>query len=360
MRGQSAPACFVIPHVNISISLFTQSPALPFSESPSSFTFSLARLYRNVGLRPDRGEHTACGHWGNMVTAVRTEETQRSGLIAINLAAIIFGTAALYGKLDISPLWIVMMRGAFASIALAAVGLLSGGLGLLPTIAQLRGLLVTGILLAIHWVTFFLSVQLAGVAVATLTFAAFPLFTVLLVTMKARRRPSLLELGAGLAIILAVALLVDAKDSNAQLTGAIVGLGSALSFAVFGIKAQLLTTEIPPLMVSLIQNLTVALCLTPTLVFSSQAPHTTTDWVCLMLLGGVTTAFMHQLYLFALKRLSATTCSGFIALEPVYAIVFAAIFFGEPLTRWVVVSAAFIIASSIVLLRAERVTVVLD
>lgn len=295
-----------------------------------------------------------------MVTPVRTEETQRSGLIAINLAAIIFGTAALYGKLDISPFWIVMMRGTFASIAIAVVGLLSGGLGLFPTIAELRGLLVTGILLAIHWVTFFESVQLAGVAVATLTFAVFPLFTVLLVTMKARRRPSLLELGAGLAIILAVALLVDAKDSDAQLTGAIVGLGSALSFAVFGIKAQLLTTEIKPLMVSLIQNLTVALCLTPTLVFSSQAPHTTTDWVCLMFLGVVTTAFMHQLYLFALKRLSATTCSGFIALEPVYAIVFAAIFFGEPLTLWVVVSAALIIGASIVLLRAEQVTVVLD
>ena len=295
-----------------------------------------------------------------MVTPVRTKETQRSGLIAINLAAIIFGTAALYGKLDISPFWIVMMRGAFASIVLAAVGLLSGGLGLIPTIAQLRGLLVTGILLAIHWVTFFESVQLAGVAVATLTFAVFPLFTVLLVTMKARRRPSLLELGAGLAIVLAVALLVDAKDSDAQLTGAIVGLGSALSFAVFGIKAQILTTEIQPLMVSLIQNLTVALCLTPTLVFSLQAPHTTTDWVCLMLLGVVTTALMHQLYLFALKRLSATTCSGFIALEPVYAIVFAAIFFGEPLTLWVLVSAALIIGSSIVLLRAEQVTVVLD
>ena len=295
-----------------------------------------------------------------MVTPVRTKETQRSGLIAINLAAIIFGTAALYGKLDISPFWIVMMRGAFASIVLAAVGLLSGGLGLIPTIAQLMGLLVTGILLAIHWVTFFESVQLAGVAVATLTFAVFPLFTVLLVTMKARRRPSLLELGAGLAIVLAVALLVDAKDSDAQLTGAIVGLGSALSFAVFGIKAQILTTEIQPLMVSLIQNLTVALCLTPTLVFSLQAPHTTTDWVCLMLLGVVTTAFMHQLYLFALKRLSATTCSGFIALEPVYAIVFAAIFFGEPLTLWVLVSAALIIGSSIVLLRAEQVTVVLD
>ncbi|WHZ13624.1 MAG: hypothetical protein OJF52_000457 [Nitrospira sp.] len=295
-----------------------------------------------------------------MVKVVGTEENQRSGLIAINLAAIIFGTAALYGKLNISPFWIVMVRGTFASIAIAAVGLLSGGLGLVPTIPQLRGLLVTGILLAIHWLTFFESVQLAGVAIATLTFAAFPLFTVLLESMKARRRPSLLELGAGFAIVVAVALLVDAKDFDAKLTGAMVGLGSALSFAVFGIKAQILTTEIKPLMVSFIQNLVVALSLTPILAFSSQAPKTITDWFCLMLLGVVTTALMHQLYLFALKRLSATTCSGFIALEPVYAIVFAAVFFGEPLTLWVVVSGALIIGASVVLLRAERVTVVLD
>ncbi|MBX3124724.1 MAG: DMT family transporter [Nitrospira sp.] len=295
-----------------------------------------------------------------MVKVVRTEHPQRSGLIAINLAAIIFGTAALYGRLDIAPLWIVTMRGAFAAVALAAVGLLSGGLGLLPTIAQLKRLLVTGILLAIHWVTFFQSVQLAGVAIATLTFAVFPLFTVLLETMKARRRPSLLELGAGVAIVAAVALLVDTKDSDATLTGTIVGLGSALAFAVFGIEAQILTTEITPLMVSLIQNLVVSLSLTPLLAFSSPAPKTTTDWLCLLLLGVVTTAFMHQLYLFALKRLSATTCSGFIALEPVYAIVFAAVFFGEPLTLWVVVSGVLIIGASVVLLRAERVTVVLD
>jgi hypothetical protein len=38
------------------------------------------------------------------------------GLIAINPAAIIFGTAALYGKLDISPFWIVM-KGANANLS---------------------------------------------------------------------------------------------------------------------------------------------------------------------------------------------------------------------------------------------------
>ena len=224
----------------------------------------------------------------------------------------------------------------------------------------MRALFITGILLAIHWLTFFESVQLAGVAIATLTFAAFPLFTVLFETMKARRRVSLLELGAGCAIVVAVALLVDAKDFDAKLSGTIAGVGSALSFAVFGIQTKIFTTEIKPPMVSFIQNLVVALCVAPIAAFISQAPKTVTDWLYLMLLGVVTTALMHQLYLFALKRLSATTCSGFIALEPVYAIVFAAVFFGEPLTLWVVVSGALIIGSSVVLLRADRVTVILD
>lgn len=139
----------------------------------------------------------------------------KSGLIAINVAAVLFGTAALYGKLNLSPLWIVAARGAFASVALIAFGSLRGGLQGLPSGRQLKSLLVTGSLLAIHWLTFFASVQVAGVAVATLTFAAFPLFTVLLESLRAGRRPSVLETGAGFAIVAAVALLVDAKRIRA-------------------------------------------------------------------------------------------------------------------------------------------------
>ena len=91
-------------------------------------------------------------------------------------------------------------------VAIAAVVLFSGGWGFYPTIPQVRALFITGILLAIHWLTFFESVQLAGVAIATLTFAARPLFTVLFETMKARRRASLLELGARFAIVVAVSV----------------------------------------------------------------------------------------------------------------------------------------------------------
>jgi len=51
---------------------------------------------------------------------------------------------------------------------------------------------------------------------------------------------------------------------------------------------------------------------------------------------------------------SANTCSGFVALEPVYGIVFAALLFNEPVTSWIVVSIILIIGASLILLRIEK------
>lgn len=49
-----------------------------------------------------------------------------------------------------------------------------------------------------------------------------------------------------------------------------------------------------------------------------------------------------------------TTCSGFIALEPVYAIMFAALLFHEPIKPWIVVSIILIVGASLTLLKIER------
>ncbi|MBO9667084.1 MAG: DMT family transporter [Bdellovibrio sp.] len=179
----------------------------------------------------------------------------KAGLIAINLAAIIFGTAALFGKLPVSPVWIVALRGAFACIALLLLGLIRGGLVAVRSKAQIKALIMTGVLLAVHWLTFFASVQLAGVAIATLTFAAFPLFTVILVAWSKRKVPTPLEIGAGIAILIAVGMLVDIHADGLALLGAVSGFVSAIAFAYFGIKAKRLTGELPPLTVSLGQNL---------------------------------------------------------------------------------------------------------
>lgn len=275
------------------------------------------------------------------------------GLMAINIAAVIFGTAALFGKIDVSAVWIVDLRAVFAAIALLALAVTRRQLHRPPS-HLIPSLIATGTILALHWVTFFVAVQFAGIAVATLTFATFPFFTVLVNGVLSRERPRLFEVAAGLIIVIAVGLLVNVDLTGVnQRWGALAGIGSAVLFALFGIFSKTLGAALSPVLVSLYQNMVVAIVLLPLLPIVGRAPDRASEWMWLVVLGVVTTALMHQLYFYALQRLSPTTCSGFVALEPVYAILFASIFFHEPLSVWVVVSAGMILSASFMLLKLE-------
>jgi drug/metabolite transporter (DMT)-like permease len=275
------------------------------------------------------------------------------GVLAINIAAVIFGTAALYGKLDVSPFWIVAMRGGFGALALALLGGYRANLRSLSA-SSWMSLALSGFFLAVHWVAFFLSVQLAGVAVATLTFATFPLFTVLVEAAQQRRLPHLTEIAVGIVIIVAVALLVEPGSGQRNVEGAVAGLVSGFTYALFWRAGYRLGKVLSPASVSFYQNIVVFALLAPTLVFSVPAPTTAVEWLSLAALGVFNTAVMLLLYLYALRRISPSTASGFIALEPVYAIVFAALFFEEPVTPWIAVSIVLIIGASLTLLRLER------
>lgn len=278
---------------------------------------------------------------------------QTRGLIAINLTAVIFGTAALYGKLDVSPIWISAVRGALGALVLALVGGISARL-LSMTTATLGRLVASGILLAGNWLTFFLSVQLGGVAIATLTFSTFPLFTVLVEAIGQRRAPRPAELLASAIIILAVALLVQPTESSTNSAGIVVGLLSAAIYAVFWRVAQQLGDNLSAANISFCQNVVVFILLAPLLLWATPVPDSLTDWLALSGLGIINTAIMLLLYLYALRHLSASTCSGFIALEPIYAITLAAFLFNEPVTLWIIASCALILGASMLLLRVEQ------
>jgi len=141
------------------------------------------------------------------------------------------------------------------------------------------------------------------------------------------------------------------KGATSLEGGTVLGLASAALFAIFGILSKTLTTRLTTITVSLYQNVIVFVVLLPFLPFAAPVPDESIEWIALGLLGVVTTALMHQLYLFALKRLSPGTCSGFIALEPVYAILFAAVLFAEPVTLTVIISGMLIFVASFLLLK---------
>jgi drug/metabolite transporter (DMT)-like permease len=272
-------------------------------------------------------------------------------LIAVNIAAIIFGTTALFGRLEVSPVWIVAGRGFFAWLALCSVAAVQRLPLRLPA-RRFGTVALSALLLALHWIAFFTAVRVAGVAIGTLTAATFPLFTIVLEAMRGRRRPSAITLGAGATIIVAVALISgpDTPGTDAGLGGAGFGLVAALLFAVFALVSQDLAKETKAVILSMYQQGMVALLLLPVLPFVEPL-RTAGDWIAIAALGVIGTALTHQLYLFALGRLPASVCGGFVTLEPVYAILFAAALFGDPVRPVALFSAVLIIGASLLLLR---------
>jgi drug/metabolite transporter (DMT)-like permease len=217
------------------------------------------------------------------------------------------------------------------------------------------GAAATGALLALHWVLFFAAVQEASIAVATLTFATFPLITIVVESVRRSRVPAIIEIGSGLAIVTAVWVLVarGLPDAATARQGAYAGLLSAVCFAVFSVASQRAGKSLKPVALSLYQNAAVTLLLVPALPFATHRPHGT-DWALIAVLGVAATALAHQLYFFALRRLPAAVCGGFVALEPVYAIIFASILFTQPISPTVILSGALIIGASLLLLARSK------
>ena len=94
--------------------------------------------------------------------------TPRSALGALHIGALMFGLTGVFGKLAAaSPAIIVFGRAAFAVLALAVFARFASNAPWKKLeLRDWRRLLVSGVLLAAHWVTFFIAVKVAGVAVA--------------------------------------------------------------------------------------------------------------------------------------------------------------------------------------------------
>jgi len=116
--------------------------------------------------------------------------TPRRARFAIHLAAVLFGLTGVFGELIQSNAAVITLgRAAFAVLALAGVARLGRGAILRGLNARKLAILAgAGLLLALHWVTFFISVKTGGIAIATLGFASFPAFIALFEALVLRQR----------------------------------------------------------------------------------------------------------------------------------------------------------------------------
>lgn len=248
-----------------------------------------------------------------------TVMTQNRALVLVHVAVAFFGLAGLFGKLVAADATVIVFgRTLFAALALApmAYWFNRGGNGHAPTYA----LLGLGVLLAVHWVTFFLAIQIATVAIGLLTYASFPLFTLLLELAFRQRSWRWIDLILTAAVVAGLALITPQLSwESSVFRGALWGLLSGFTFALLTLANRHMVKHHSVYSIALWQYLGAAICLAPfaTLELVALPPG---ELLLLVLLGVVFTSAAHGFFVAGLRRITAHTASLLASLEPIYGI----------------------------------------
>ena len=271
--------------------------------------------------------------------------------LQIHFCVLLWGFTAILGKLISLPaLPLVWWRMLLVTLALLLMPRVWRGLRAMP--ARLRWAYAgIGVLVSLHWLTFYAAIKLANASVGATCIALGPVFLAFVEPWIAKRRFDPRELLIGVAVVPGVALVVGGVPTDMRL-GIAVGVLSALFVALFGSLNKRLVEHGDPLTVTCIELGTGAVFLT---LLAPLLPHAgpafvlpdAHDAVLLLALAFGCTLLPFTLALVALRHMSAFGTQMVTNLEPVYAIVLAMLLLGEQrqLDGWFYAGVAVILAA---------------
>ena len=262
----------------------------------------------------------------------------RKAFLQIHFCVLLWGFTAILGKLITLPaLPLTWWRMLIVVAALACVPRVWRGLRAMP--ARLRWASAgIGVLVALHWLTFYGSIKLANASVGATCMALATVFTALLEPKLAGRAFSRRELLLGIAVLPGVALVVGGVPVDMRL-GIAVGALSALFVALFGSLNKRLVERADPMTMTALELGAGTLALTAlapliALLFPAFAGDLLAlpgprDALMLLALALACTLLPFVLSLVALRHMSAFGAQLAVNMEPVYAIILAIVLLGE-------------------------------
>lgn len=272
--------------------------------------------------------------------------TKQTALIQMHIAAILFGVSGIFGNLITSDAFVISAgRSIFAIFAMT---LLSLHFRYIPWRIPLKAfytLVIAGILLAGHWVTFFYAIKIGNVAMATLGFACFPACVALFEMLFFKDKITKIEYCLLFCVSAGLIMVTPSFDlSNGGTMGLIWGTVSGILYGASVVINRYTLKFTNGVQICWWQCVVVFIILLP-LTITHLPSVSQMDWLWIACLGLLCTGLSYYLFISSLVAINAKTASIIIALEPVYAIAGAWILFSEqPTIRTVVGGIVIILA----------------
>ena len=273
-------------------------------------------------------------------------ETSKAWL-QIHFCVFLWGFTAIIGRLITLPaVPLVLWRMLLVAAILLCVPRVWRGLAQLSR-RHLAAFCGVGVLVALHWLTFYGAVKLANASVAATCMAMVPIFLCAIEPIVTGRKFIPQELLLGVLIIPGIALVVGGTPDEMN-AGILVGITSAFFVAIFSSYNKRLVHRTDALTATVLEMLSGGLFVLMLGIVFVMLPATDAgesaflpeasnffvlpslhDLAWLVVLAVVCTLLPFALSLRALRHISAYATALAVNMEPIYAIVLAILILDE-------------------------------
>ena len=270
----------------------------------------------------------------------------------LHVIVFIWGFTAVLGKLiSLEALDLVWYRMLFASVIMTFVVLFNKEKIRVP-FNVLIGFIVSGIIIALHWLTFYQAIKVSNVSITLACLSTGAFFASILEPIFYKRKIIWYEVLFGLIVIFGLGIIF--KVETQYTTGIYLAVTSAFLSALFSVINGKYAKEYSPNVISVYELSSGFLFLSIYLFFAdSFTPAffalSSNDLLWLFLLSSICTAYAFSASVKVMKFLSPFTVMLTINLEPIYGIILVLLILpeNEKMTPMFYIGAIIILATVI-------------
>ncbi|MEE8457415.1 MAG: DMT family transporter [Acidimicrobiia bacterium] len=257
------------------------------------------------------------------------ESGQRKQFLAIGalaMLAVAWGAIPLFVRNDVPSIQLVGVRVTFGAVALVGAAAAVGRLAI-PRVRRWR-LALSGVLLALHWVTFFESIKLTTVAVALAVLYLGPIGAAILAGPVLGERVDRAHWTAlGVAVFGTLLVVQPWESGGASAAGLLMAAMSAALLTALMLVGKPVAQDLGGLTMATGELIIASVLLAPA-TYRAVTDHGE-HLVNFIILGAIFTGLAGYLYWETMRHLPVAMTSVVMYIEPASAVVWAAVFLGE-------------------------------
>ncbi|MFC7358247.1 DMT family transporter [Jejudonia soesokkakensis] len=260
------------------------------------------------------------------------QNAKLTNYLHLHFIVFIWGFTAVLGALiSIGAIPLVWFR---MVLATGFIALFIGykKIGLRFSKKTLLGFLLAGFIIAAHWLAFFGAIKVSNVSVTLAIMSTGAFFTSLLEPLFYKRKVIGYEVLFGLLVVVGLYIIFNVETE--YIFGILLALCASFLGALFSVINGKFATKYNASAISFYELGFGMLCITVYLAFSGSFTAnffvlTANDWILLLLLASVCTAYAFIASVHVMKWISPYTVMLTINMEPVYGIILALLLLGD-------------------------------